>query len=122
MGGGVHMGHACRWLVNANFLPFLPLLLCSPQVDVSVADPTSIQGRALRVVTHTVHAVAGYTPFVGGQIRRLMIEIVSTAPPPPRAFFPPSFVAHPTTKGNEPDLSCLTSQNRTRITCRVPLA
>jgi len=68
------------WSVNANFLPFLPSLLCSLQVDVSVADPTSIQGRALRVVTHTVHVAAGYTPFVGGQIRRLMIEIVSASP------------------------------------------
>jgi hypothetical protein len=79
------------WCVNSNISPLPRSLICLLQVDLSVADPTSIQGRALRVVTHTVHALADYTPFVGGQIRRLMCEIVSRRHRPRFLMASPSF-------------------------------
>lgn len=46
-------------------------------VDSNLGNPKSLQGRALRVATHTIYAVAGYTPVVGARIKQLMVEIVS---------------------------------------------
>ena len=46
-------------------------------VDSNLGNPKTLQGRALRVATHTIHAIAGYTPVVGMRIKQLMVEIVS---------------------------------------------
>lgn len=46
-------------------------------VDSNLGNPKSLQGRVLRFATHTIYAVAGYTPVVGARIKQLMVEIVS---------------------------------------------
>ena len=69
---------------NASFSQLIPHP-CSPpihththiytQLDITVANPKSLQGRALRNLTHSVYTVAGYTPVVGPRIRTIMIDL-----------------------------------------------